>query len=868
MFTKTHFISVLLALVLCLYAQSELKPDESMVARPVESVMSFIDEEMLSDSADIRERPMSPMAVGLEIGQSGEDAYIASDKVGIGIPLPSSKLDIDGDVRVRTINNAPGDILTVSGTGVVQKRTPEEIRTDIGAAQDLNSVYYVEGNTSGSSGTWTGSITGLTAYYDGLKIAYKIGVAGISTGTTLNLNGLGAIACRRNNGNLTTHLPVGTVVYLTYTTISGTGYWVWADYDSTESYTVRWNSSLQAGAEITRYKIVMAGTDGRWYPLTIGNTTAATKTVASTEFRIESPIVSYYYNGTVAAGATSSSYWYEGYTMANLDYTLNQSTGFSAYMPLYLKGTINSNGNFVLDGAGGVNNDFWTQTLPSTEDGKVYIMIGIMHSTTDTMRLMVNKPIYEFKDGNLRVYTPEHVHDSDYDNYNYWTASDGSNSSNIGSATTLTYAGSGGVTTTLAGNTLTIDAAGATPSPGGNDGNVQYKLGTSFAGSNNLHWDNTNARLGIGTASPAVKLDVIGAVKTSRLGSYGTYNSSQVQGIWSISEGYPISTASNDFGTQYGIVYAHTNAGTGTSKLPIAGWGHQILFTSAGTRNASISLTNGHAYFAGNLGVGTTSPSYKLDVSGTGRFTEQVVIPVTPTANAHAASKQYVDGLVGGGVGSGTANQTLRHNGTTWIATSNLYNNGTNIGIGTTSPTANLHVNGSVRIDNHLEARATWGENARTQGILIIPEGTAIIDNGTGSLTIPQLIVMNPAAGSWMRVAAGTYSLGSWGYLYVDIPPTGTSRSVVTPSIAAWSDTDRLYDSRDRIILAQRRGGGAIYTRFAQPANFGDNWGAQVVQSDASLEGNGTSVNNLKVANCSAKSQSTNYKLHRPYHGW
>jgi hypothetical protein len=484
------------------------------------------------------------------------------------------------------------------------------------------------------------------------------------------------------------------------------------------------------------------------------------------------------------------------------------------------------------------------------------------------MRLMVNKPIYEFKDGNLRVYTPEHVHDSDYDNYNYWTASDGSNTSNIGSATTLTYAGSGGVTTTLAGNTLTIDAAGATPSPGGNDGNVQYKQGTSFAGSNNLHWDAANTRLGIGTASPAVKLDVIGAVKTSRLGSYGTYNSSQVQGIWSISEGYPISTASNDFGTQYGIVYAHTNAGTGTSKLPIAGWGHQILFTSAGTRNASISLTNGHAYFAGNLGVGTTSPSYKLDVSGTGRFTEQVVIPVTPTANAHAASKQYVDGLVGGGVGSGTANQTLRNNGTTWIATSNLYNNGTNIGIGTTSPTANLHVNGAVRIDNHLEARATWGENARTQGILIIPEGTAIIDNGTGSLTIPQLIVMNPAAGSWMRVAAGTYSLGSWGYLYVDIPPTGTSRSVVTPSIAAWSDTDRLYDSRDRIILAQRRGGGAIYTRFAQPANFGDNWGAQVVQSDASLEGNGTSANNLKVANCSAKSQSTNYKLHRPYHGW
>jgi hypothetical protein len=44
------------------------------------------------------------------------------------------------------------------------------------------------------------------------------------------------------------------------------------------------------------------------------------------------------------------------------------------------------------------------------------------------------------------------------------------------------------------------------------------------------------------------------------------------------------------------------------------------------------------------------------------------------------------------GVGSGTAGQTLRHNGTSWLATSNLYNNGTNIGIGTLSPAAKLHV--------------------------------------------------------------------------------------------------------------------------------------------------------------------------------
>ncbi|MBK7096368.1 MAG: hypothetical protein IPH57_15450 [Saprospiraceae bacterium] len=43
---------------------------------------------------------------------------------------------------------------------------------------------------------------------------------------------------------------------------------------------------------------------------------------------------------------------------------------------------------------------------------------------------------------------------------------------------------------------------------------------------------------------------------------------------------------------------------------------------------------------------------------------------------------------------SGTTGQTLRHNGTTWVASSNLYNNGTNVGIGTITPDdAKLEIN-------------------------------------------------------------------------------------------------------------------------------------------------------------------------------
>ena len=67
-------------------------------------------------------------------------------------------------------------------------------------------VPYIIG-TGSTAGTWLGTLDGLTAYYDGLLILYKIPVAGATT-TTLNLNNLGAKTVYCNNtGKLTTHYP-------------------------------------------------------------------------------------------------------------------------------------------------------------------------------------------------------------------------------------------------------------------------------------------------------------------------------------------------------------------------------------------------------------------------------------------------------------------------------------------------------------------------------------------------------------------------------------------------------------------------------------------------------------------------------------
>ena len=44
------------------------------------------------------------------------------------------------------------------------------------------------------------------------------------------------------------------------------------------------------------------------------------------------------------------------------------------------------------------------QTLPTTEDGKIYIYLGNAYSTV-SIELKQNHPVYYYKDGAIRLYT-------------------------------------------------------------------------------------------------------------------------------------------------------------------------------------------------------------------------------------------------------------------------------------------------------------------------------------------------------------------------------------------------------------------------------------------------------------------------------
>jgi len=112
--------------------------------------------------------------------------------------------------------------------------------------------------------------------------------------------------------------------------------------------------------------------------------------------------------------------------------------------------------------------------------------------------------------------------------------------------------------------------------------------------------------VGIGDSTPSAKLEVNGKIIVGYEGVAGNYSSTRVAGIWSIGTDYNVNTT--NFGDQYGLVYAHTNVGTGDTNQPKANYGHQIAFTDAGVRRAVISLDYGHAWFQGNMEIdGTVS---------------------------------------------------------------------------------------------------------------------------------------------------------------------------------------------------------------------------------------------------------------------
>jgi hypothetical protein len=142
--------------------------------------------------------------------------------------------------------------------------------------------------------------------------------------------------------------------------------------------------------------------------------------------------------------------------------------------------------------------------------------------------------------------------------------------------------------------------------------------------------------------------------------------------------------------TIFGIAYGITIIGNDISV-----GGNLIVNGNATTTGNHIVLGRFNAL--GNVGIGTREPSQKLDVVGgyiksdTGFCIGNSCINNWPTATG------------GGLTGNGTINKIAKWTGSTSLGDSIIFDDGVNIGIGTTTPSYKLDIEGDVRWSGTLQ---------------------------------------------------------------------------------------------------------------------------------------------------------------------
>jgi hypothetical protein len=122
--------------------------------------------------------------------------------------------------------------------------------------------------------------------------------------------------------------------------------------------------------------------------------------------------------------------------------------------------------------------------------------------------------------------------------------------------------------------------------PAGSAGQVQFNDGSgAFGADANLHWDNTNKRLGVGTSNPELTLDVNGSIRVSGTG------------------GQALQFVKNNAATDNVLFYDNSVA---TNDLYIGRDSANTYFRTSGAVHMSI--------VSGNVGINNTTPAAQLDI--------------------------------------------------------------------------------------------------------------------------------------------------------------------------------------------------------------------------------------------------------------
>jgi hypothetical protein len=233
----------------------------------------------------------------------------------------------------------------------------------------------------------------------------------------------------------------------------------------------------------------------------------------------------------------------------------------------------------------------------------------------------------------------------------------------------------------------------------------------------------TGGNVGIGTTAPGSSLHVAGTLGVAPL------NSGIHMGIDSNSNaGIQLNAGGDNTGSCY-IDFSYSGNDNTT----------RIIHTND-NNSLTIQGPGGYVYLAstGNVGIGNTSPTQMLDVTGSAKIRGQKLMMF---------EDDTVDGFHGLGMGSSSVRVTVPSSGSHFISfgsntVGNYYEqmriqNDGNVGIGTTSPAATLHVVGSAMFSTGITTASAQITNVNmTTSTIATLLNTNVISTNISSATL------------------------------------------------------------------------------------------------------------------------------------
>jgi hypothetical protein len=318
------------------------------------------------------------------------------------------------------------------------------------------------------------------------------------------------------------------------------------------------------------------------------------------------------------------------------------------------------------------------------------------------------------------------------------------------------------------------------------DANGNLGIGTqspSSYGTGVTYYSNTNGTTGFtainaGTSAGSISSILVGSAVTGGVYGYMLYNGSGVpsgSSVYSNPNAFVIGAGA--FATS-GLQIGHSNA-------------YPIKFYTSNLEQMRLDSS-------GNLGIGTPSPAFKLDVSGTIRASSDTGIQLRNSAN------QFIGALItpfGWGVSSGSTTDisVAAANNLTFFSGNNVtermrITSAGNVGIGTITVSAGNAVavfGGNIQIGstgNGLRfADGTYQSTAYTgavtaSGSLVkisyLTSGTSFTTQSTTNHIYVQLIGAGGGGGGAGSTGSGYYGCGggggAYGQVYVSVSPSTT----------------------------------------------------------------------------------------------